>query len=478
MELMGYVRVLRRRWWMIVICPIIAALAAGIVSLALPPVYEAQVVVLVRPAQPLGSTDPTVAALTSDQISRTYASLMTQRPLLQSVSSELGLSIRPDDLAKEVTVTPETNTTILNVAVKDTNPALARDLANRLTADLIAEVKGFQQQETQVPNARTGDNLIVVSPAILPDKPVSPNKTLNVAIAFAAGLLVALGIAFLLDYLDQSIKSDEELTERLGLISIGHIAFAPVGKGRRAELVTLDTHSPASEAYKALRTSLLFSTIDQELKTIVVTSSGPGEGKSRTAANLAVVLAGAGHNTVLIDADFRRPSQHKIFGRIRNVGLSNLILQDVAESEAITAVEQVPNLWLVTSGPIPPNPSELLGSGRIRELMARLRSGFTYVILDTPPVNAVTDAAILAAAANGTILVVEQGVTTFPALSHAKQLLDRVGAHTMGVVMNKVRASAGSYSYEYGNYGTPPKQSAEREPQPPSESEPRITVRG
>jgi capsular exopolysaccharide synthesis family protein len=477
MELMGYVRVLRRRWWMIVICPIVAALGAGIVSLALPPIYEAQVVVLVRPAQPLGTTDPTVAALTSDQISRTYASLMTQRPLLQSVSSELGLSIRPDDLAKEVTVTPEANTTILDVAVKDTNPALARDLANRLTADLIAEVKGFQQQETQVPNARTGDNLIVVSPAVLPDRPVSPNKTLNVAIAFAAGLLVALGIAFLLDYLDQSIKSDEELTERLGLISIGHVAFAPTAKGRRAELLALDSRSPASEAYKALRTSLLFSTIDQELKTIVVTSAGPGEGKSRTAANLAVVLAGAGHNTLLIDADFRRPSQHKIFGRVRNVGLSNLILQDVADNEAITAVENVPNLWLVTSGPIPPNPSELLGSGRIKELMARLRSGFTYVILDTPPVNAVTDAAILASSANGTILVVEQGRTTFPALGHAKQLLDRVGAHTIGVVMNKVRASSGSYSYEYGYYGTPSKDGSEREPRPSSESEPQITIR-
>jgi capsular exopolysaccharide synthesis family protein len=478
MELMGYVRVLRRRWWMIVICPIIAALAAGIVSLALPPVYEAQVVVLVRPAQPLASSDPTVAALTSAEISSTYASLMTERPLLESVSADLGLKIKPVDLAKEIKITPEPNTTILDVSVQDTNPALARDLANRLVADFIAQVKQMQQQETQVPNARTGDNLVVVSPAVLPDKPVSPNKTLNVAIAFAAGLLVALGIAFLLDYLDQSIKSDEELTERLGLISIGHVAFAPAAKGRRAELLALDSRSPASEAYKALRTSLLFSTIDQELKTIVVTSAGPGEGKSRTAANLAVVLAGAGHNTLLIDADFRRPSQHKLFGKIRNVGLTNLILQDVAENEAITADEKVPNLWVVTSGPIPPNPSELLGSGRIRELMARLRSSFTYVILDTPPVNAVTDAAILAATADGTILVVEQGRTTFPALGHAKQLLDRVGAHTIGVVMNKVRASAGSYSYEYGYYGTPSDERAEREPQQPSESEPRITVRG
>lgn len=480
MELIRYVRVLRRRLWMIVICPIFAALAAGIVSFALPPVYEAQVVLLVRPAQPLqgSTTDPAVAALTSAEISSTYASLMTKRPLLESVSADLGLKITPVNLAKEIKVTPETGTTILDVSVQDTNPALARDLANRLVADFIVEIKGFQQQEAQVPNARTGDNLVVVSPAVQPDTPVSPNKTLNVAIAFAAGLLVALGIAFLLDYLDQSIKSDEELTERLGLIPMGHIAFAPAGKARRAELVALDTHSPASEAYRAVRTSLMFSTIDQELKTLVVTSSAPEEGKSRTAANLAIVLAEAGHKTLLIDADFRRPSLHKFFGRIRNVGLSNLILQDVAENEAITAVEKVPNLWLVTSGSIPPNPSELLGSGRFKELMARLRSAFTYVILDTPPVNAVTDAAILAAAANGTILVVEQGVTTFPALGHAKQLLDRVGAHTIGVVMNKVRASGGSYSYEYGNYGTRPKQSAEREPREPSESEPRITVRG
>ncbi|MHB8589523.1 MAG: tyrosine-protein kinase domain-containing protein [Candidatus Dormibacteraceae bacterium] len=477
MELIRYVRVLRRRLWMIVICPIVAAVAAGVVSFGLPSIYEAQVVVLVRPAQPLASTDPTVAALSADQISSTYASLMTERPLLESVIADLGLKTRWDALAPSITVTPEPNTTILDVRVQNSNPTLARDVANRLVADFIAEVKQIQQQETQLPNARSGDNLVVVSPAVVPDRPVSPNRARNVATAFGAGLLLALAIAYLLEFLDQSIKSDEELTERLGLISVGHIPFAPAGKGRLAELVVLDTHSPASEAYRALRTSLMFSTIDQELKTIVVTSSAPSEGKSRTAANLAIVLAEAGHKTLLIDADFRRPSLHKIFGRIRNIGLSNLILQDVAENEAITAVEKAPNLWLVTSGPLPPNPSELLGSGRVRELMARLRNSFTYVILDTPPVNAVTDAAILAAAANGTILVVEQGRTTFPALGHAKQLLDRVGAHTIGVVMNKVRASAGSYSYEYGNYGTPPDQHAERESREPYESEPRITVR-
>src|SRR5207245_785438 len=126
-------------------------------------------------------------------------------------------------LAKRITVTPETNTTILDVAVKDTNPALARDLANHLTAALIAEVNAFQKQETSLPNSRTGDNLRVVADAVLPDRPVSPNIWLNVGIAFAAGLVLGLGLAFFLEYLDQSIKTDDDLTERLGLLSMGHL---------------------------------------------------------------------------------------------------------------------------------------------------------------------------------------------------------------------------------------------------------------
>jgi succinoglycan biosynthesis transport protein ExoP len=475
MDLRRYGRVIRHRWWMIVISPIVAALAAGAVSLVLPPVYEAQVALLVRPAQPLATTDPNVASLTTDQISQTYAALMTERPLLVLVSNQLGITIRPEDLAKEISVAPRPNTQILDVAVKDTNPALAQNLANQLVANLIVEVKQFQQTETQLPNSRTGDDLVVVSPAVLPDRPVSPNKTLNVAIAFAAGLLVAVGIAFLLDYLDQSIKSDEELTERVGLIVVGHIGFVPAGQGKGGELVTLDASSHASESYKALRTSLLFSAIDQELKVIVITSAEQGEGKSRTAANLAVALAHAETKTLLIDADFRRPSQHRIFGRIRNIGLSNLILRNVDQNETISAVETVPNLWLLTSGPPPPNPSELLGSGRMKELMGQLSQSFSYVIVDTPPLNAVTDGSILAASASGTLLVVEQGRTSIPALRHAKQVLDRVGAHTIGAVMNKLRASGGSYAYEYGYYATAPDAKAKRELRQP-EPEPRTSI--
>jgi capsular exopolysaccharide synthesis family protein len=213
----------------------------------------------------------------------------------------------------------------------------------------------------------------------------------------------------------------------------------------------------------------LFSTIDQKLKAVVITSAGAGEGKSRTAANLAIALAQAGYKTLLIDADFRRPSLHRLFGQVRNVGITNLIIQDAAEGDAVKQVDSVPNLWLLTSGPIPPNPSELLGSARMRELMSRLSQQFTYVIIDTPPVNAVTDAPILGAAANATILVVEQGKTTLPALKHAKEMLDRVGANTIGSVMNKMRASSSAYYYGYGNYpassnGRAPKGKRQTEP--------------
>jgi capsular exopolysaccharide synthesis family protein len=452
MELNRYLRVLRHRLWMVVACPILAAIAAGVVSFALPPVYEAKVDLAVRPAQLLPSTDPNAATVSSATVLATYALFMAEPPLLNRVIADLGLKTTSDELVKEVKVSPDPLALVLHINVQDTNPILARDVANALVAEFIAEVKQIQQVETQSPNARTGDNFVVLSPAVLPNKPVSPSKALNIAVAFAAGLLVALGLAFLLDYLDQSVKNEEELTERLGLISLGRIPFIAAGKGKRGELVTLDAQSHTSEAYKALRTSILFAGLDHVVQEIVVTSAELGEGKSRTAANLAVVLAQAGHKTLLIDADFRRPSQHKMFARVRNVGLSNLILADVTEDEVLSPVESVPNLWLLTSGPTPPNPSELLGSGRMRELMTRLSGHFAYVVVDTPPVNAVTDPSILAAHANGTILVVEQGRTTFPAVGRAKQMLDRVGAHTLGAVMNKVRASAGSYSYEYGYY--------------------------
>jgi receptor protein-tyrosine kinase len=434
----------------------------------LPPIYEARVSLLVRPSQPLAPTDATGAALTSDQVSRTYARLMTERPLLEKVISDLSLNKTADQLLSEIKVTPQTNTSIIDVAVDDTSRTTAKDVAATLVTDFIASVKQIQKQETQTPNARSADNLVVVAPAVTLDKPVSPRIALNVAIAAVVGLLAAIGLAVLRETLDQSIKSDEELTERVGLVPLGHVAYVPAEKGKLGELVALSLTSPAAEAYKALRTNLMFSAQGNDLTSILVTSAAPEEGKSRTAANLAVVLAAAGKRTLLIDADFRRPSQHRIFGKVRNLGLSNLVLEDVPTDKLFTPIEAVPNLWFLASGPIPPNPSELLGSARIKGLLAGFRQTFDYVIIDSPPVNAVTDPSILAAEVDATILVAEQGRTTYSSLGHAKTALDRVSARILGVVINKIKSKAGSYyHYEYGYYGESNGHQPEPENYPP-----------
>ena len=458
MELIRYWRVVRRLAWLIALCPVVTALAAGIISLQLPKVYEAKASLLVRPAQPL-SVDPGVAALTTDQILRTYARLMTERPLLEQVISDEGLKTDPLTLFKQITVTPAPNTAILDVAVRDTNPVQARNTANTLVDDFIAKIKDIQTTEakSKALTASTTDNLVVWTPAITPLDPVSPKPLLNIGLGILAGVVVGLGLAFLLDYLDQSVRSDEILRERVGLVPLGHISYLPAKPDRRGELVALAGDSPIVEAYKTLRTNLLFSSVDKEVKTVVITSAVPNEGKSRTAANLAIVLAQAGHPTLLVDADFRRPSQHRMFGKVRNLGLSNLIVQDMPESALFVADEQIKDLVVLASGPTPPNPSELLGSAQMKALLARFRKGFDYVVIDTPPVNAVTDASVLAAITDAAILVVDTNKATYPAVQHAKQALERVGGQVLGSVMNKMKAAGGNYyyyAYNY-NYGHP-----------------------
>ena len=449
-----YLRAMRRSAPILILLPVLAAVVAYAVSKTLPPVYEAKASLLVRPSQPLAPIDPSVASLTSDQVSRTYASLMTQRPILEKVATDLNLRVRPDQLISQIKVTPQPNTSIIDVTVDSTSRTAAHDIADTLVRDFIADVKQIQKQETQAPNARSADNLVIVAPAVVADAPVSPRIALNVVIAAVIGLMAAVGLAVLREVLDQSIKSDEEITERTGLIPVGHVGFVAANKNKFGELVALTRDFAAVEAYNSLRTNLLFSGAGGELKTILVTSATPDEGKSRTAANLAVVLAAAGKRTLIVDADFRRPSQHRIFGKVRNVGLSNMVVQDMERDRLITVVETVPNLWFLPSGPTPPNPSELLGSHRVKGLIAEFRRTYDYVIIDSPPVNAVTDPSVLATETDGVILVAEESHTTYPALLHAKGRLDSVSARILGVVINKIRAGSRNYQYyDYAYYG-------------------------
>jgi capsular exopolysaccharide synthesis family protein len=217
---------------------------------------------------------------------------------------------------------------------------------------------------------------------------------------------------------------------------------------RSSRLVTVITpRSPVSEAYRTLRTNLEFSSLDKPLKTLVVTSPGPEEGKSTTLANLAVTMAQAEKRVILVDCDLRRPSQHEIFGQSNDVGLTTMVVDEKAMSEPPLLEIGVPGLLLMPSGPLPPNPSELVGSRRMQEIITALSKRADIVLFDAPPIIAVTDAAVLASRVDGVLLVVKAGGTKRDHAQKAKALLDKVNAHLVGAVLNNVKMDTSYSSY-------------------------------
>lgn len=213
-------------------------------------------------------------------------------------------------------------------------------------------------------------------------------------------------------------------------------------------LVTLtDPTSPVSEAYRTLRTNILFASLDNPLKTLLITSTDPGEGKSTTLANLAVVMAQAGNRVIMVDCDLRRPSLHRIFGVRNSAGLTTMMVEGQAMSQPPLQDTGVPNLSIITSGPLPPNPSELLGSRRMAEVLAQLKSQADIILLDSPPIIAVADAAILASKVDGVILVVQAYKTKRDFARKAKAILEKANANLLGVVLNNVKMDVSLYRY-------------------------------
>ncbi|PZR94304.1 MAG: hypothetical protein DLM67_12745, partial [Candidatus Nephthysia bennettiae] len=507
--------------WLLVALPVLAVTGALAVTHTFPPTYESEAHILVRPVQPISSLDATSSGSTADEVSRTYAQMMTERPLLAQVIADLKLQTTPEQLQGAIKITPQANTTVLKVNVQSSDPAVARDIANKLIQDFVQQTRQIEQRQAaqyrnsvesqlnqlrqqiqteqgridqlqtkadqlqsqsttkrgsststsslrpdeqtelanlqeqvtldrsqyasivhtesdiQVNVARAADNLVVLSPAVAPGVPISPKPMLNALLAALGGLALAVGLTLLLEHFDSSIRTDEQLVEHTGLRPLGHIPFARGNRGQK-ELVVLRKDSYLVEPYKALRTNLLFSTLEREPKAIAVTSATPREGKSRIAANLAIALAQAGRHTLLIDCDFRRPVQHRLFGRQRNVGLADLIVGEVSEAEVILPVDTVPNLYLLSSGSSPHNASELLDSIGMRTLLGRVSEAFDHVILDTPAVNVMADGLVVGRNAEATLLVVEHGRSRYQAVRKAREALDNVGARVVGCALNKV----------------------------------------
>ncbi len=293
-------------------------------------------------------------------------------------------------------------------------------------------------------------NIRIVYPALVPEVPVSPRKIRTLTLAAALGLFFGIGLALLLETLDTTIKTPEEVEKWLeipNLALIPHIDTA-AHPGEAPELVVFHGHQPlASEAYRVLRTSILFSSPGQTPRLLLVTSTLPTEGKTLTTANLATAMAQAEGDVLLIDADLRRPTLHQLLGVPREPGLSNFLVGKTDELPVVATL--VPHLFLIPSGAIPPNPSELLGSERMQELLNRAQERFALTILDSPPLVSVTDAAILSTQVAGVLLVIKAEHVPQKAARDAKNHLVELHAHLLGTVLNDVPLQKESYYYRH-----------------------------
>jgi capsular exopolysaccharide synthesis family protein len=325
----------------------------------------------------------------------------------------------------------------------------------------------LQKQRDLSATARdAGTNVSVATRSRLPQAPVGPQRFRNIAIAFLLSMFAGVGLAFLLDFLDDSIKSISDIDRYLNLPALALIPAARNEKPRlgpaeaaaaspnplTALAMVGDVRSPAAEAYRHLRTSLLLSSAGSPPKTILVTSSQPSEGKTTTAINTTVMLAQTGAEVLIIDCDLRRPRLHSNFNLSNTVGLTNYLSGECPLDDVLQTYDKMPNLKLITSGPVPPNPAELLGSDKMRELLAALSERFAHVVVDSPPVISFTDASIISTFVDGVILVVHGGRSSRAVVRRARQQLADVGARIFGVVLNNVKVESPDYYYAAGYY--------------------------
>lgn len=517
MELRIYWQLLLKWLWLIVLTTVVAAAAAYLVSIRQTPIYQASVRLRVVQGSGSNPVDTYQDLLLSERLSRTYASMMTTRDVMREVLDRIGLvSEDPEELAQAITVQPVRDTQLIELKVEYSVPQLAAEIANTLpdvfiaynekqqTARFQSSKQALQQElttldqeikategilaslaDTNDPNvqaqrsllenrlaqyrssygnvlsqleqirlaeATSLDTLVVVEKAIIPKVPVRPRVLMNTLLAAIVGAMLGLGAAFLIEYLDDSIKSPDDITRVSGLSTLGVIARHK--QNGEATLITLEnSRSPVTEAFRTVRTAIQFAGVDKPIRLLLITSSGPNEGKSTVAANLAVVMAQTGKRVVLLDADLRKPKQHKYWNVPNTVGLTGALFYKEEPEETANLLEETPveGLWVIPSGQKPHNPSELLGSQKMKRFLERLLLEYDTVIIDTPPSLVVTDPVILAPLTDGVIIVTETGVTSEQALAQTTEILQSVGAHIIGVVLNRF-GGRNRKGYYYGAY--------------------------
>jgi non-specific protein-tyrosine kinase len=510
-ELRDYLNVIRARKWVIIQAVVIVTLVAVVVSVIQAPSYESEARVLIAEKD----TGSALLGMSLSEFSQPERGLQTQvqlmqvRPLLENTIRKLDLGIAPDDLAKRITISGVGQTNIVSIKATDGDSQMAADIANTLAEEFVTWSRDYKRESIQaainevemrleeskteilelgkrIKDEGKSDDLSaelsiatgayttlagqleqlkineqlevgsgrIVSPAVVTEEPVEPRPVRNGALGLAVGVVFGLGMAFLYEYLDNTIKSSEEAEEFYGAPVLGLIPAEKFEKGEKRRL-TIVQHagSPAAEAYRVLRNSLDFVNFEHDIKTLLVSSAAPAEGKSTVAANLAAGLAQAGKKVAFVNCDFRRPTTDQFFTVNNIIGLADVL----AGTNTLKAALQQPmanlNLLVLTPGKLPPNPSELLGSKKMEELIRSLEEWADWVIIDSPPLLAVADGAAVARWVHGVLMVSKGTESTRDAARKAREMLDKVGARVAGVVVWGLEGGAGGGGYGYYGYG-------------------------
>jgi non-specific protein-tyrosine kinase len=401
-------------------------------------------------------TDPQRAKVLADTIAQ---QLIRQSPSASDPEKEAErefILAQINDLKTNIKNAQDELLKLDDIASKATSARQIQDARDQQTT-LQAQITTWQSTYAQLlSNLQKGtpNYLSVMEPANLPVSPVGPRIAQNVMLAAVIGLALSVCGAFLMEYIDDTVHSAEEVRKELGLAVIGSIADIK-GKDYASKLMPIkQPRSPVAEAYRMLRTNLQYSDIDHPRRVLLMTSCGPLEGKSVTAANLSIVIAQSGKRVILVDADLRRPMQHKIFDLEDTYGLTSVLVNSsMPLSDALQATS-VANLKVLACGPIPPDPSELLSSKRMMDVLAALREEADIIIIDTPPTLVVTDASVLSTRVDGVLFVLQAGHTRKTAAKQAKETLVSVGANIVGIVLNRLEVHNSSYYTYYTPYTT------------------------
>ena len=396
------------------------------------------------------SGDPQTAAILANSYVAAYIDVKREQAVNGMVSASTQLQSKISDLQKQIDALD------VQINASSTDDDSGRQ-ANRAT--LVDQQSLFRQRidQLQVDAALSSGNAQLVRPAFAPIKPIRPTPVRTATLAAVVGLLLGLGAAFLVDHLDDSVRNTDDLA-RLGA-DLPLLARVPNTSSRDNRPIAVSApDNPAVEAYRNLRTNLQFLGIERKMRSIQVTSTRPGEGKTTIAANLAVVLSHTGANVVLVDADLRKPDLHRMFAIDGSNGLTNNLAGDPME---LTIQRITDQLWVIVGGPIPPNPSELLSGRRMDAFAEELSRRFDYVIIDSAPILAVSDAAALSRHVDGVLLVAQAQRVSLPQMRESLAHLERVGAPLLGIVLNRAKIDskvAGEYEYAQPGRGKRPRR--------------------